>query len=124
MVTETVVNRRSVPPGDLPVGHVYIDRGSIYGNPFSHLPVSKSTALVQLGSREEAIECYRRWLKTGGLPDGVYDDVRAMLARRRRVIWENLEALRGQVLVCWCKPKACHGDVLVDLLQANGQVAS
>lgn len=28
----------------------------------------------------------------------------------------NLESLRGKTLICWCKPAACHGDVLVELL--------
>lgn len=28
----------------------------------------------------------------------------------------HIEELRGKVLVCWCKPKACHGDVLLRLL--------
>ena len=28
----------------------------------------------------------------------------------------RLEELRGKVLGCWCKPEACHGDVLVELL--------
>lgn len=28
----------------------------------------------------------------------------------------ELEDLRGKVLGCWCHPKRCHGDVLVDLL--------
>lgn len=28
--------------------------------------------------------------------------------------------LRGKVLGCWCKPKACHGDVLVKLIEEYG----
>lgn len=31
----------------------------------------------------------------------------------------DIEALRGKTLVCWCKPKDCHGDVLVELLAAK-----
>lgn len=31
--------------------------------------------------------------------------------------WEKLEELRGKTLGCWCKPEACHGDVLVKLLE-------
>jgi len=35
---------------------------------------------------------------------------------------KDIEELRGEVLGCWCSPKPCHGDVLVELLslkQAN-----
>lgn len=29
---------------------------------------------------------------------------------------EKIEALRGKVLVCFCKPNACHGDVYAEYL--------
>ena len=29
---------------------------------------------------------------------------------------EALDELEGKVLGCWCKPKSCHGDVLLELL--------
>ena len=29
----------------------------------------------------------------------------------------ELERLRGKRLGCWCKPAACHGDILVELLE-------
>jgi hypothetical protein len=29
----------------------------------------------------------------------------------------KLETLRGKVLACWCAPEACHGDILVELLE-------
>ena len=28
----------------------------------------------------------------------------------------NIEELRGKTLACWCSPKPCHGDVLLELL--------
>lgn len=30
----------------------------------------------------------------------------------------DLHELRGKILGCWCKPKACHGDVLARLANA------
>jgi hypothetical protein len=45
---------------------IYIGRGSVLGNPFSHLKSSKASVVVN--SREEAIERYKSWLyklKTG-----------------------------------------------------------
>ena len=29
----------------------------------------------------------------------------------------NLDILRGKTLGCWCKPEACHGDILIRLLE-------
>lgn len=36
----------------------------------------------------------------------------------------QLEQLRGKRLGCWCKPKACHGDVLVELLHGPTPAAA
>jgi hypothetical protein len=74
----------------------YIGRGSPFGNPFSHLSGTKAT--YQVGSREEAIEAYRRWIV--GEPE----------------VMRLLPKIRGLTLGCFCKPKSCHGDVLVELL--------
>ena len=68
---------------------IYIGRGSIWGNPFRIGPD---------GSREDVIEKYRQWIKTR--PD----------------ILSHLEELRGKTLGCYCKPLACHGDILIELL--------
>jgi hypothetical protein len=32
----------------------------------------------------------------------------------------RIEELRGKLLVCWCYPKSCHGNVLVELLEKGG----
>ena len=29
----------------------------------------------------------------------------------------RLPELKGKILACWCKPKACHGDVLLRLIE-------
>lgn len=73
---------------------VYIGRPSRWGNPFSHIP-GKGQFLVV--SREEAIAKYEEWIKTQ--PD----------------LMAALPELKGKTLGCWCKPQACHGDVLVRL---------
>jgi len=65
---------------------VYIGRPSIYGNKFE---IGKD------GTREEVIAKYEAWVL--GKPELI------------RLIKQEL---RGKVLGCWCKPKACHGDVL------------
>lgn len=75
---------------------IYIGRPSKYGNPFSHL--EGTLAEFRVASREEAISRYRECIQTQ--PD----------------LMASIGELRDKTLGCWCKPKACHGDVLVELL--------
>lgn len=75
---------------------VYIGRPSKWGNPFSHKP--SSLAEVKVATRQEAIDKYREWIRSQ--PD----------------LMASLEELRGKRLGCWCRPKLCHGDVLLELL--------
>jgi len=77
---------------------VYIGRGSVWGNPYSHREGTLAEHIV--GSRSEAIQKYEEYLMSN-------ED----LMRR-------LPELKGKVLGCWCKPKSCHGDIL--LKYANG----
>lgn len=76
--------------------NIYIGRGSIWGNPYSHEEHSAAEEIV--ATREEAIEKYRAYILSR--PD--------LMAR--------LEELEGKRLGCWCKPKSCHGEVLLELL--------
>ena len=71
---------------------VYIGRPSKWGNPFS---------IGRDGNRAQVIEKYRDYLLSSPL-------------------MQDLGELRGKVLGCWCYPKPCHGDVLIDL--ANGDL--
>ena len=64
---------------------IRIDRATEFGNPF---------VIGRDGTRAEVILKYAEWVKTQ--PN--------ILAR--------LSELRGNTLGCWCKPLACHGDVL------------
>ena len=72
---------------------VMIDRGSPYGNPF---------AIGKGHTREEAIAKFREWVQTQPV----------LIARARR-------ELQGRRLGCHCKPLACHGDVWVELIDAD-----
>lgn len=74
-------------------GAVYIGRPSRWGNPFKIGPD---------GTREEVIAKYRDWL--AGQP-GLMDAARRKLA--------------GKDLVCFCAPRPCHGDVLLEVANAN-----
>lgn len=69
---------------------VYIGRPSKWGNPF---------AVGKDGTREEVIHKYKEYILS------------------KPELLKDLNELRDKVLGCWCKPKACHGDILVLLLE-------
>ncbi|AUR85862.1 protein of unknown function DUF4326 [Vibrio phage 1.081.O._10N.286.52.C2] len=75
---------------------VYIGRGSSYGNPYK---------IGVDGTRSEVIELYRIWLRHK------LNDPEFM---------ELFLTLRGKILGCHCKPKACHGDVIEEELSRLG----
>lgn len=72
---------------------VYIGRPGPWGNPF---------VIGKDGTRNEVIVKYREWLH-----------------RRPALVAIAKKELRGKVLGCWCSPKACHGDVLSEVANAN-----
>jgi hypothetical protein len=69
---------------------VYIGRPSIWGNPFRIGPD---------GDRDEVIAKYERHVLSSP----------HLMAR--------LHTLAGLTMGCWCKPLACHGDVLARLVE-------
>lgn len=75
---------------------VYIGRGSIWGNPFTHLPLARTKAEFHVESREESILSYRRWILT------------------QPHLLAQLPKLKGKKLGCYCSPKECHGEVLAE----------
>lgn len=79
-----------------------------YGNPFTHLPLTRTQASVRVESRDAAVEAYRNWL--------LGKDHNDVEPERREWILQNLGQLKGKTLACHCKPLACHGDVLVELV--------
>lgn len=79
---------------------VYIGRPSKWGNPFTHKNDGKTLAKYVVGSRKEAIEAFEEYITNG---EGKH-------------LLEDLHELKDKTLGCWCKPKSCHGDVLVKLI--------
>jgi hypothetical protein len=81
---------------------IYIGRGSKWGNPFTWKEGTKANRLVR--DREEAIECYEQYIR--------YERADLMAAI-------DDGELDKKTLVCYCKPKACHGDVLAQLVKES-----
>lgn len=92
-------------------GIVYIGRAmphlniqlpaSPFGNPFR---IEKDTDQM----REDAIELYAEWITQPA----------------QAHLLDQLESLRGQILVCWCYPRRCHGEVLIQLLRERSAHAA
>lgn len=70
---------------------VYIGRPGPWGNPFE---------MQSEEDREKVISQYKDWL-WGQIKEG-------------KIKKEDLASLNGKTLGCWCAPRACHGDVLLD----------
>lgn len=71
-------------------GAVYIGREGPYGNPF---------IVGRDGTREVVIKKFREWL-----------------LQRPELIEKMRRDLLGKNLYCYCKPKPCHGDVIIELI--------
>lgn len=80
-----------IPPKNL----VVVARPSKWGNPFSHL--DNSSASYRVATREESIAMHAEWIV------------------RQTDLLNDIHELTGKVLGCWCKPKACHADILLRL---------
>lgn len=87
-IKTTVVNIVPILPTNK--NYIYIGRPSKWKNPF----------IIGInGTREEVIEKYEHYI------------------RNNKELMEDLHELREKVLGCFCKPLACHGDVLIKLLE-------
>jgi hypothetical protein len=70
---------------------VYIGRPTKFGNPFK---------IGRDGNRKECLDKYYEYIKND-----------------RQDLIDALPELKGKALACWCKPKDCHGDILVKLIE-------
>jgi hypothetical protein len=95
IVKQTTVVHNQVDEYDIYIGREVPEHGipaSKWGNPFVMANDSD-------GERQRAIDAYRKWVVA------------------QPELMAELEELRGQRLACWCAPKTCHGNVLVELLE-------
>jgi len=89
-----VVNKHSGISGE------YIGRGSPLGNPF---PIGKDT-------REEVIIKYREYIYSA-----IVGSSPAILTELTRLA--NIAKMGDLYLVCFCAPKACHGDIVKEIIE-------
>lgn len=79
-----------------PSDAVYIGRGSMFGNSWSHLDGTK--AQFKAPTRDAACDAFEEWARS--TPD---------------FLSHVKQYLRGKDLVCFCKPARCHGDFLLKI---------
>jgi hypothetical protein len=92
---------------------VYIGRGSDFGNPFSHIPINRTQALVQTTTAEQSVDWYHQWAMGATRWDDVIPKV-----RRKRLLAAIATLKEDDVLGCFCgSDKPCHGHVIMALWQ-------
>lgn len=82
-----------------PKNAVYVGRPTKWGNPYSHQ--NNTLAQFKVENKAEAIAAFR-------------DMVRADPEFQNEIVL----ALSGKDLVCFCAPRPCHADILLEI--ANG----
>lgn len=89
----------------------YIGRGSAMGNPFTHLPLSSTQALVQCDTVQSAVGCFESWARGNPTWDAVVPPF------KRIALLDAIRNLSGtELLGCYCvEPAQCHGQVIVKL---------
>ena len=88
----------------------YIGRPSTLGNPFSHNGVRSVFKTLTFKTREQAIEAYDKYF------DAMYGKDEDF-TKAFDEIYEHYKNGEDIYLQCFCKPNACHGDVIADKLQ-------
>lgn len=90
---------------------VYVGRGSVLGNPYTSIKNRNTLAEQQCDSREESINNFEIYLnekiKKGN--NKICDE----LNRIYKLSKEN----DNIYLVCFCKPKDCHGDIIKKVIE-------
>lgn len=103
----TVVNKYKHTPTQ---NDIYIGRGSVLGNPFTSIQNRQTKAEFICSTPEQSVENFRNYLSE------------KIKARDRKVCDElnriyNLVKTTDVNLICFCKPKICHGDVIKEIIE-------
>jgi hypothetical protein len=116
-----VVNKTTFSPdtefSESPIKEFYIGRGSFLGNPYTSKNLEDTKALYKCDSKEEALSNYKQYLleKISSKDKDIcnlLDDI------------ETASAEGNVYLICYCKPKKCHGDIIKDIIDNRGKKSS
>lgn len=90
--------------------NVYIGRGSVLGNPYTHDGKKSSLAKLSFKTREEAINAYKSYFQV------MYEnDLEFKLTIDQ--IYNKYKNGEDIYLQCFCKPLECHGDFIKEFLE-------
>ena len=87
----------------------YIGRPSIIGNPFTHIPKGTLAKFI-VRDREEAVSKYEAWIREEMVSnEAIKKEINRLVDKYR---------IEGKlILICWCSPLACHGDVIKKIIE-------
>lgn len=88
----------------------YCGRGSILGNPWTDIKDKETKAQYVVKTREEAIDRYSHYFD-------VMCNSNLKFERAVNDIYKAYKAGEDVYLGCYCHPKACHCDVIVEKLR-------
>lgn len=88
----------------------YCGRGSVLGNPYTHIHDKSTKAKYIVRDREEAISRYASYF------DVMYGS-NVNFTKVVNEIYEKYKSGEDVYLGCYCKPLSCHCDVIVDRLR-------
>lgn len=91
-------------------GLAYIGRGSPLGNPYSSKPSKHDVIAVE--DSDEAIARFEDDLYNRRLDPEAYQMIGEIILQRKRSM---------VTLVCFCKPKRCHGDSIREYIENGGK---
>ena len=74
---------------------IYIGRPGKWGNPF---------ILKNENDREKILVQYFEWINK---------------PEQTQLRTDAKEELKGKILGCWCSPKSCHGNILIDIINED-----
>jgi hypothetical protein len=80
----------------LPTNTVKLDKGTSWGNPF--IMTHEGTDPNDIGSRAYVCAMFKKY---------------ALWRLENEPLW--LKPLEGKDLACWCHPKQCHAEILIEL---------
>lgn len=88
---------------------IYIGRGSVLGNPFTSIKDKLTLAEFICDSREESVESFRKYIEE------------KISSKDKKICYElnRIYKMDKVNLVCFCKPKSCHGDIIKELIDAK-----
>ena len=102
----TVVNKYKHTPTE---NDVYIGRGSVLGNPFTSIKDRQTKAEFICDTREESVEKFKEYLL-------------GKIAEKDKKLCDELNRIYKMetvILVCFCKPKSCHGDFIKKIIESK-----